>query len=60
MGKFPLDTQQKHQLLDLHHAVECGEQEAASHKNLMKAHLVYQNVKDAAWMVQKTLHIQEW
>ena len=29
-------------------------------KNLMKAHLVYRNIMNTAWIVQKTPYSQEW
>ena len=59
MGKFPLDTQQKHQVLDLHHAVKCGEQEAASRKNLMKAHLEYRSARSMPWAVKNESSLVE-
>ena len=50
-GKIPLNFQQKPQPLDPHHVVECGEQGS---RNLMKAHLVYQNFRSMTWAVKKT------
>jgi len=50
-GKFPLGTQQKHQPLDLHHAVERGGQ--GTTKNLMKAHLECQSTRSVPWAVKK-------
>ena len=31
-----------------------------SHKNLMKARLIYPNVKNATWIVQKTPYSKNW
>ena len=42
--------------MDLHHFVEIGEHEAI--RILMKACLVYQNVRNATWIVKRHLAIR--